>query len=464
MKCPHCHQEHEDGTVRCPATGKDITVMVMPVGGTVGGKYELVRLIGEGGMGSVYEARHMEIHQRVAVKILHSEFARDEEIRKRFTREALASGEIGHENIVEMHDIGTEQGGRVYLVMELLKGESLAERLKRVGSLSAEQSADILLQVLSALDASHGKGIVHRDMKPENVFLCRLGGMDSFVKVLDFGIAKVRDAGGETLTRSGAVLGTGQYMSPEQIMGDRTADHRIDVYACGVMLYRMLTGHLPFEAPSMQGVIYKTINEPPAPLASHVKDLPTGIDDVVMKALAKDRAGRYQSAADMARALTPFGSGRIEFGRRSLQPAESTPSLRPAGPAEPAKAAHAAPPRSGSHRAPASEKTSTLALLAVLPTLVIGVPAVATALVVLVLRATGVIAAGTSTGPDVVPDAAAVATVVPDAGTAPDVAAEAAADTVHVEPATAQPAPVKKAAAKKPACDPRKNPKCARIK
>jgi len=327
------------------------------LGKIIGGKYELIRLIGEGGMGAVYEARHVEIRQHVALKLLHHQLARDQEIRQRFFREAMSAGEIGHENIIEMHDIGRDVTGSIYLVMELLKGESLAERIRRMGALDVQASTDIMLQVLDALRASHEKGIVHRDMKPENVFLCRLGGRDDFVKILDFGIAKVKDpVDGESLTRTGTMLGTAAYMAPEQIAGDREADHRMDIYACGIILYQMLVGRVPFDATSVHGVIYKIMNEDPPPLGDLKSGLPGGLEAAVRRAISRNRDHRFQTAADFAASLVPYGSGRIVLGRSSRLPAAApattlaptrpepvVPASAPAEPVAPA-AIQAEPP------------------------------------------------------------------------------------------------------------------------
>jgi serine/threonine-protein kinase len=362
FRCPHCDQEHPEGTESCPSTGIEITPAQTQIGKIIGGKYELIRLLGEGGMGAVYEARHVEIRQKVALKLLHFQLARDAEIRQRFFREAMSAGEIGHENIVEMHDIGRDVTGSTYLVMELLKGESLASRVRREGAFPVELAVDIMLQTLDALSASHEKGIVHRDMKPENVHLCRLGGRDDFVKILDFGIAKVKDpADGESLTRTGTMLGTAAYMAPEQIAGDREADHRMDIYACGVILYQMLAGRVPFESTSVHAVIYKIMNDDPPPLSESRDDLPGNLEQLVRRAIERNRDHRFQTAADFAQAITPFGSGRVVFGRGSRVPAEpaapvlaaaeamTTPApaeafmVEPA-PAQPAPSTQAAPP------------------------------------------------------------------------------------------------------------------------
>ncbi|MBW2261941.1 MAG: protein kinase [Deltaproteobacteria bacterium] len=396
FKCPHCGGEHPDGTDSCPETGEELTQTQLQVGKIIGGKYELLRLLGEGGMGAVYEARHVEIRQHVALKLLHFQLARDQEIRQRFFREAMSAGEIGHENIIEMHDIGRDVTGSIYLVMELLKGESLAEKVRRVGAMDVAQAADVMLQALDALNASHAKGITHRDMKPENVFLCRLGGRDDFVKILDFGIAKVKDPeDGEALTRTGAMLGTACYMAPEQIAGDREADHRMDIYACGIILYQMLAGRVPFDSTSIHTVIYKIMNEDPPPLSEFRANLPHEIEEIVRRAITRNRDHRYQTVADFAHALTPFGSGRVVFGRGSQVPAApiavgtapttaSSPGASPVAAPAPVQALDqptAAPPPAHATRAappaapPRKASTVGIVLLIVIPLLLLGLVA-----------------------------------------------------------------------------------------
>ncbi len=428
FKCPHCKGQHPDGTESCPETGEELTQSLLQVGKIIGGKYELLRLLGEGGMGAVYEARHVEIRQHVALKLLHFQLARDQEIRQRFFREAMSAGEIGHENIIEMHDIGRDVTGSIYLVMELLKGESLAERVRRVGAMDVAQAIDIMLQALDALNASHAKGITHRDMKPENVFLCRLGGRDDFVKILDFGIAKVKDPeDGEALTRTGAMLGTACYMAPEQIAGDREADHRMDIYACGIILYQMLAGRVPFDSTSVHTVIYRIMNEDPPPFSQFRSDLPADLEQIVRRAITRNRDHRYQSVADFAHALTPYGSGRVVFGRGSQVPAApvtvgtapttaSTPGTVQAEPApappapQPAHSTRAAPPAAPPRKA----STVGIVLLIVIPLLLLGVIAFG------VMAVVGGWAIFRTGEPDVDPGVTVrdASTTQPDAGTA----------------------------------------------
>jgi serine/threonine-protein kinase len=201
------------------------------------GRYRIVRKLGAGGMGSVYEAEHQELGRRVALKMLHRDLTHTPEVVARFLREARATAKVRHPHVVDVQDVGSE-GGAPFLVMEYLDGEDLASLLVREGRLAVERATDLLLPVLAGVDAAHQAGIVHRDLKPENIFLLRAPGGELHPKVLDFGIAKVLDpAGSLTLTRTASLLGTPYYMSPEQARGARDVDGRTDQYALGVILY-----------------------------------------------------------------------------------------------------------------------------------------------------------------------------------------------------------------------------------
>ena len=216
------------------------------MGSVLAERYAIVRKIGEGGMGAVYEARHAVIGKRVAVKVLLEKFLENQELMARLLQEARMASSIGHENIVDVTDYGTTKDGRAYVVMEFLDGESLAQLVIRDAPLPVERSLNILRQVSSALTAAHAKGIVHRDVKPENIYLVRRGDLD-FVKVVDFGVSKAVHASDEgperqRLTRTGTVLGTPLYMSPEQARGGEDVDHRADIWSAGLLLYECLTG------------------------------------------------------------------------------------------------------------------------------------------------------------------------------------------------------------------------------
>src|SRR5580698_2921678 len=242
------------------------------IGKTLGGKYNVRAVLGEGGMGTVFEALNLAIGRQVAIKVLHANQLRKKDAVRRFHQEARAAGAIGHPNICEVYDLGTLDNGCPYLVMERLAGSTLAQVMKN-GVLSVEAAIDILIQVLSGLVVAHEKGIVHRDLKPDNIFLTERVGCPPVAKVLDFGVSKVvssapletRDADLD-LTRTGMVMGTPYYMSPEQASGARDLDGRVDVYACGVILYETLTGRRPFLGANYHVLLWNILKtDPPAP-------------------------------------------------------------------------------------------------------------------------------------------------------------------------------------------------------
>ena len=278
-------------------------------GKKIGEKYVVRSVLGEGGMGTVYEAEHLAIGRLVAVKVLHPAQARKKVAVKRFHQEARAAGAIGHPNICEVYDLGTLDDGSPYLVMEKLVGETLADRIANEGGLPFDEVIDFLTQVLSGLVAAHEKGIVHRDIKPENIFLTRRVGCPPVAKILDFGVSKMigpalplpPNEHGEDdgdLTRPGMVMGTPFYMSPEQARGDRNLDARVDLYACGIMLYEALTGRRPFLANNYTQLLMLILSASPKPVREIRPGLPMQFDRVVEKAMARKREDRYQSAAE----------------------------------------------------------------------------------------------------------------------------------------------------------------------
>jgi len=277
---------------------------VLDVGSRVGDTYEVVRLIGRGGMGEVWLARHLRLPgKQVAIKVLHTKAGGlSEEQLVRFKREADVATRIGHPNIVEVHDYNTLPGGAPYLVLEYLQGESLASRL-RFGALGVDEATLLLRQVGSALDASHQLGVVHRDLKPDNIFLVAAP-MGTQVKVLDFGISKVVDS--TTVQTADAVLvGTPQYMSPEQAVGQNSdVGPQTDVFALGSIAYEMLSGQPPFSAENVAKVLFRIAYEPHVPLKQVKPGLPDRVYDAVERALEKDRAKRFSSIADFIAAFS----------------------------------------------------------------------------------------------------------------------------------------------------------------
>jgi serine/threonine protein kinase len=269
----------------------------------LGGRYRLESVLGRGGMGTVYVAVQEDLGRRVALKVLDPLLSADPAQVERFRRESQAAALAHHPNVVQITDFQWLPGEPPILVMELLAGESLARRIERVGPLSAGEAARIASQILSALEAAHAAGIVHRDLKPENVHLGTIPAVGEIAKVLDFGIAKL--VGHERVTATGALLGTPAYMAPEQVRGE-AVDPRTDLYGVGAVLYHALTGALPHTADSASAMLYAILQKEPIPLATVRPDLPAGLVSVVGRALAKDPAYRFQSAAEMRAALAPF--------------------------------------------------------------------------------------------------------------------------------------------------------------
>jgi serine/threonine-protein kinase len=283
------------------------------VGRTLGGRYLILRRIGKGGMGEVFEAEHIGLDKRVAIKFLLEKLETDREVLTRFHREARTASRIGHENIIDITDIGEAEDGRAYIVMELLQGRDLGAVLRASGPMPVARAVHIIRQICRGLAAAHDKGIVHRDMKPENVFLTQREAAVDVVKIMDFGISKVIDAHDSKvrLTQTGAVVGTPVYMAPEQAMASHEVDHRADVYAVGIMLYELLCGRPPFRGDSYLALVTQHINEPPPPPRTVRPDLPPEIEALIMAALEKDPARRvptmraFEQALPSVPALTP---------------------------------------------------------------------------------------------------------------------------------------------------------------
>ncbi len=296
------------------------------VGRIEGGKYRLVRLLGAGGMGDVYEAQHSVVGRRFAIKFLHPNLAGNIEMVARFQREAQAAGSLENENVAAVVDAGTADDGAPYLVMEYLEGEVLAQLLLRTGPLSVPRATYIIIQACRGLAAAHERNIVHRDLKPENLFICKRGDGTDLVKVLDFGIAKLHaGAPGTGLTRTGATMGTPFYMSLEQARGAKEVDHRTDVYALGVILYEILTGAKPHPGDSYNEILYHVISNEPTPLESFRGGLPAGLPAVVNKAMAREASDRHTSVAAFAEALVPF-AGQVVAPMRSRVGMPSSPA------------------------------------------------------------------------------------------------------------------------------------------
>jgi serine/threonine protein kinase len=284
------------------------------IGFALADKYRVLRQIGRGGMGIVYEAEHVVLGKRVAIKLMLEKYANDTEAVARFQREALAASRIGNPHIIDVSDIGTGPDGRSFVVMELLSGAPLSHIIAASGPMPTWRAIHIMRQVLRAVGAAHAKGIVHRDLKPDNIFLVNQDDHHDFVKLLDFGISKLIDpdmqVAATRLTTTGVVMGTPLYMAPEQAMGN-DIDHRADIYACGVIMYEMLAGRPPFDGATYAVLVSKLLTQEPPPLASVRAGLPGKLCDAVHRALQKEPQARFAAADQFAAAL----------------PAERTPSM-----------------------------------------------------------------------------------------------------------------------------------------
>ncbi len=285
------------------------------VGTTLQGRYHLVRLLGDGGMGAVYKAADQVLRRFVAIKLLHPATAENPSAVERFVREARSAAAIGHPNIIDILDFGYEDG-RPFLVMEYLRGRALSELITEERRLSIQRSVNIATHSLAGLDAAHDRGILHRDLKPANLMLIAMLGDNDFVKVCDFGFAalvrpSLRIEDGKSLTPARTLVGTPAYAAPERLRGDDARDPRIDVYAIGVVLFEMLAGRRPFHASTFRELAKKVRFDPPPKLRSIRGDVPEGLEQVVERALSKEREERWASAEEMAAALVPFGGRMI---------------------------------------------------------------------------------------------------------------------------------------------------------
>jgi serine/threonine protein kinase len=316
----------------------------------LGGRYRLEAKLGSGGMGVVYRATDQTMHRSVAVKLIRGVdgVALDEEVAGRFLREAKNTARIQHENIIEVYDLGRSDQGDMFFVMELLEGESLSTKLRRDGKLPPAVAVHIARQMCAALHVAHAAGIIHRDLKPANVMLIHRAGQDDYVKVLDFGVAKSYTPDQQTqLTHTGMLVGTVEYMAPEQIMG-RKVDGRTDIYALGIVLYRMLTGKAPFRDGGVPALIHAHLNVFPKPMTDTTPDLPGALDRVVLRCLAKQPEQRFESMEEVSRALagalepTDLGLVSLEYGDEDPYDAgDKTEVARPAAPTRASRPDHA---------------------------------------------------------------------------------------------------------------------------
>jgi serine/threonine-protein kinase len=282
------------------------------VGTTFDGRYKIESVLGEGGMGVVYLARHKVIDKKVAIKVLRADMAREKEITDRFLQEAKAASSIGNPHIIDISDFGHLPDGSTYFVMEWLDGKPLSKALEETRPLPVARLANIARQIAEALASAHQRSIVHRDLKPDNIFLIKRGSEPDFVKILDFGIAKV-SSGTSKLTRAGSVFGTPHYMSPEQAAGS-TVDSRTDIYALGVILYEMASGRVPFDADNFMGILTQHMYKAPVPIRALVPpppDVTPGLEAIILKALSKKPEQRYQTMEELAADVDKLARGAI---------------------------------------------------------------------------------------------------------------------------------------------------------
>ena len=310
------------------------------VGTILEGGYRIDGLVGEGGMGAVYEATHLRLRKRVAVKVMTRELAANSEALTRFHREAVVTAGLGDPHIVQVIDFNLTAAGEPFLVMEFLTGEDLDHRLRRARRLSPAQTIRIIKQVASALTTTHEKSIVHRDLKPANIYLVEAGGQSDFVKVLDFGISKVRTASTK-LTKTSSIMGTPNYMSPEQAKGKiEDIDESTDQWALACIAWECLSGEGPFTGENVPSILIKIVHEPPPSLIPKVADLHPQVEDVLLRALAKNKSDRFASVNDFANALEAALAGPVPAVARTamaagtvqLAAAAGTVQLPPAAP------------------------------------------------------------------------------------------------------------------------------------
>ena len=347
---------------------RERTKSVIGIGSYVNGKYEIVRLLGDGGMGSVYEGKHTVLGTRVAIKVLHPELARRTGLVERFLQEARVAAQIRSPHVVQVTDVDRTAEGDAYIVMELLEGEALSAVMDRQRKLPVQTACDYTLQILEALEAAHALGVIHRDLKPENVFLT-FPGSKPLLKLIDFGIAKARrtDPQQKNLTVAGVVMGTAEYMAPEQARSADKVDARADLYAVGVMLYEMLSGSRPVNGDDARVIALRVERGDVVPLVQVAPDVPRELAGLVHRAMAARPELRFATATEMRLAVEKAATGQRAATGQVPAPAASVPELPqngPTGTAKIAKVVSAAPitsPPGEREAAPNTERAPPIA-------------------------------------------------------------------------------------------------------
>lgn len=329
--CPRCQLKYPDDNDRCFVDGA--TLEPMPderIGTTLAGRYLIESAIGEGGMATVYRARHTLVDRPVAIKVMAKHLMKDAALRERFRREAKNSASLAHPNIIEILDTGETEDGTAFMVMELLSGASLGTLIEQQGAMPPTKVAELGLQIARGLARAHDFQVVHRDLKPDNIFLHRGRDGHTVVKLLDFGIA--RSMHDTRLTNAGEIFGTPQYMAPERVMSI-DAGPLADLYALGVIFFEMLTGQLPFHADNLPGILIKHMQEPPPQLSSLVQNVPRRLDELVMKLLAKKPEDRPVDAHQVIKELLPLVP--VDVASDAMMPTPAAGILRNVAPTLP---------------------------------------------------------------------------------------------------------------------------------
>ncbi|MCH9688859.1 MAG: protein kinase [Deltaproteobacteria bacterium] len=325
-RCPHCRGQHAAQLLKCPDTD-----LPLPLEGRIlHGKFRFVQQIGKGGMASVWAAVNTLVDRRVAIKLIRPEAGRNEETVARFRAEAKAAGRIGHPNVCEIIDFGLGPLGP-YIVMERMWGKSLGELIAERERLDPELAVGIVRRALAGLDAAHRRGIIHRDLKPENLFIHQPESGTATVKLMDFGVSKFTDGSSGVETEHGALLGTPEYMSPEQFKGAARADERTDIWAMGIILYKALTGKSAFAGPSVAATLLMVTTDDPTPIDEHVRGVPPDLVAVVGRCLDKDPDARFQSAQELSDELESFDLHTLD-GLVVVDPREQEDEEEPALP------------------------------------------------------------------------------------------------------------------------------------
>ena len=352
--CPQCGREYEMDQRFCANDGSTLRAQNSAgdlVGETIADRYYVLKKLGEGGMGQVYLAEHVRMGRKSAVKVMNPGMVNDADAISRFNREASNASRINHPNVAAIYDFGETKDGLIYLAMEYVEGDALTKIVEQQGALPAARAADITKQAADALNVAHDMGIVHRDLKPDNIMIARNRDSSDCVKVVDFGIAKAGNAENQKVTKTGLVVGTPEYMSPEQLAGDKL-DGRSDIYSLALVAFNMLTGRLPFPSETVQESMIMRLTDRPRTLAEMKGDVPwpPELQAVMDRALARDSGSRYQSAAEFGRDMVRA----VEHMPASASAAELGTMVMGAAAVPPTRIASASP-------APAAARTAAMA-------------------------------------------------------------------------------------------------------